>query len=267
MSNKSSAAPITPATIDKLRVLHEAEYLRERLSPVPGDPMYLHLSDLREALELFRNRSPCAILDFGCGGSPYRTLFQGAPYHRADYPAVPEIDFAIGDDSKIDAASSAYDLILSTQVLEHVLRPSSYLAECERMLKPGGKLLLSTHGVFEDHGCPYDFQRWTADGLRRLVGESGFEVLSVRKLTSGPRAWAFLTRSMRDRLVTADRTAAGWGLRILQRMLRKHPAGIDRFCDRAFPPATRIHVVTDADPGPSIYIALLIEARKQPHHT
>jgi hypothetical protein len=28
------------------------------------------------------------------------------------------------------------------------------------------EVVLTTHGLFEDDGCPCDFPRWTADGLR-----------------------------------------------------------------------------------------------------
>lgn len=250
-------------THDRLRVLENDEYNRQRLEPRPGDPFYLHLSDLRLALDEARPDRPQAVFDYGCGGAPYQSLFAGSVYHRADFAGVPRTDFTIASDSTVEAQSAAYDLVLSTQVLEHTASPGSYLAECRRLLRPGGQLLLTTHGVFEEHGCPYDFQRWTADGLRTTIAGAGLEVRSLRKLTCGPRALLFLARRMHPLLVTADRSALGWGLRLVQRVLRRRPAGIDRFCDRAFSAETRIAAVTNGKPGPTFYIALLITAVKR----
>ena len=61
------------------------EYLRERLHPEYGDLTYLHLADLRLALEAIRTDRVIHLLDYGCGGSPYRSLFPNAIYKRADY--------------------------------------------------------------------------------------------------------------------------------------------------------------------------------------
>src|SRR5690606_19278094 len=95
-------------------------------------------------------------------------------YERADLGDAPDLDHRFGVDSKLPVPSQTYDLVLSTQVLEHVQDPSAYLNEALRVLQPGGRLVLTTHGVFPDHACPHDYQRWTADGLRLLVERSGF---------------------------------------------------------------------------------------------
>lgn len=237
-------------------------YLRERLDPRPGDSLYLHLSDLRLALERCRPAGPLRVLDYGCGGSPYESLFPGAPYHRADFAGMPRLDFTLAEDSAVAAPSGAYDLVLSTQVLEHVAQPATYLGECHRLLAPGGRLVLSTHGIFQDHGCPYDYQRWTSDGLKLALTRAGFEVLTLRKLTCGARALFFLARTHQAELVTRDRTLPSWGLRLVQRWLHNRPALVDRFCDRAFPADRRVCEVPAGHSGPPVYIALLAEARK-----
>jgi len=239
------------------------EYLRMRLAPKPGDPLYLHLSDLLLGLKLVTGTEQSTrILDYGCGGSPYRDLFPNRCYHRADFKGFPDLDYEFVEDSLISAPDAAYDLILSTQVLEHVRKPALYLGECHRLLSPGGRLLLSTHGSFEDHGCPYDYQRWTADGLQLAIEDAGLRVVSVRKLTCGPRALLFSARMLQHVLISSDRTPAGWLLRIFQNILRRYPSAVDAFCDRAFPHSDRVQQVKPGLIGSTVYVALLIEAER-----
>ena len=45
------------------------------------------------------------------------------------------------------------------------------------MLRPGGRMLLSTHGMFIYHPDPVDYWRWTCAGLRHVVEEAGFRVV------------------------------------------------------------------------------------------
>jgi FkbM family methyltransferase len=77
---------------------------------------------------------------------------------------------------------ASYDAVLSTQVLEHVDDPAGYLGECFRVLKPGGQLLLSTHGLMIWHADPVDRWRWTGEGLRHVVETAGFTVREFRGL-------------------------------------------------------------------------------------
>lgn len=240
-----------------------ADYNRCRLDPRPADADYLHLSDLRLALgEVLASQSFARVLDYGCGGSPYRPLIKSARYDRADIPGVAGLDFVFGADSKVEAPSAAYDCVLSTQVLEHVPNVSAYLAECHRALRPGGALILTTHGTFGDHGCPYDFRRWTADGLIADLRSAGFEIESMRKLTTGGRAIAYLTSTFYHQLVAEHGASTLPGLLFRIGGLfytRLGRATRHRFLDLAHP--TRRVVAADV-PSHELYIALLAVARR-----
>lgn len=243
--------------------ISEDYYLRQRSDPHQGDPLYLHLSDLLLALrQVAAPHALHRVLDFGCGGSPYRSLFQVACYHRADFAGTPNLDFEFGEDSAISAPDQSYDVVLSTQVFEHVRHPARYLDECNRLLTAGGRLVLSTHGTFADHGCPYDFHRWTADGLRLAVEMHGFRVTSVRKITSGARALAFLARTFAGELSSKEKSPMALGMRLLQRTLIRYPAAVDAFCDRVFPASARVSEAKAGETVRALYIALLIEAEK-----
>jgi SAM-dependent methyltransferase len=118
------------------------------------------------------------ILDFGCADMPYRSLLPaGVEYVGADLAGNEDATVIIQGDGTLPVADQSFDAVLSTQVLEHVQDPRVYLSECLRVLRPGGRLLLSTHGVFPYHPDPVDLWRWTCEGLRREVENAGFEVV------------------------------------------------------------------------------------------
>lgn len=237
----------------------QRSYLRQRLDPKPGDPLYLHLSDLRLALEGEATDSALAVLDYGADLSPYRSLFPNSDYRCADLGVDETLDYQIAADGTVPAPSSAFDLVISTQVAEHVGAPAIYFSECHRLLKPGGVLLLSTHGMFEDHQFPHDYQRWTAEGLVRDLAAEGFVEIAVRKMTTGPRALMFLEERCLDSTFLSRKTFAGftlWVRRSLQRRLRwlNH-----RRADSYY---AGYRIVSDREPGHAMYIGLIARAKR-----
>lgn len=135
-----------------------------------------------------------SVLDFGCGSRPYEHWFSaaGARYHGADIDGAHEV--SVREDGSLAAADAAFEMVTSFQVLEHVWDVGTYLSEARRVLKPGGWLLLSTHGSWFYHPHPGDYRRWTGDGLRREVEARGFSAVEMRAVV-GPLAWTSILRS------------------------------------------------------------------------
>ncbi len=61
------------------------------------------------------------------------------------------------------------------------------------MLRPGGALVLSTHGVWLYHPHPEDHRRWTREGLVGDIQANGFIVDGCRPVL-GPLAWTTVLR-------------------------------------------------------------------------
>lgn len=159
---------------------------RPRLRYRPWDPMGYLAAALRGAVRAAvsdLDLPPGArVLDLGCGDQPYRFVFGSEiTYIGADIPENPAADVAIKE-GVVDLPDGSVDLVISTQVLEHVPDPDAYLREARRVLRPGGHLLMTTHGVMFYHPHPTDFWRWTADGLKRLVTAAGLDARSVTPL-------------------------------------------------------------------------------------
>ena len=82
----------------------------------------------------------------------------------------------------IPVESDYFDTILCIAVLEHVENPEEVVPELYRVLKPGGHLILEVPFLQPEHKVPTDFQRYTKDGLVRLVVHHGFHVESIKGL-------------------------------------------------------------------------------------
>ena len=125
-----------------------------------------------------RPRRKGVLLDFGCGDQPYRQFLEPSvlQYIGADSALNDHRDVEIREDGTVPIVDESVDFVLSTQVLEHTPDPYRYLDECNRVLKVGGLLILSTHGVWPYHPHPTDYWRWTAEGLKYVVNKEGFSI-------------------------------------------------------------------------------------------
>lgn len=135
----------------------------------------------RRAAELYAHGE---VVDVGCGEKPLVPLFE--PYVDR-YVGVDHAD-SIHDLRHADVIGTAYavplpgasaDVVILSQVLEHLERPPDALRECFRLLRPGGHLLLATPFFWQLHEEPRDFFRYSPYGLRHLLAEAGFEVVEI----------------------------------------------------------------------------------------
>ena len=143
------------------------------------EPSWLMLRGLSKALNRWAGQIRGDVLDYGCGGMPYRRFFTHCTsYVGADFASNCDADMLLEPGKPLPLDSSSVDAVISTQVLEHVRDPGPYLAECRRVLRPEGWLLLSTHGFYTWHG-PGDWRRWTHEGLIYDIESAGFQVLDL----------------------------------------------------------------------------------------
>lgn len=125
------------------------------------------------------------ILDAGAGECAYRKYFAHCRYYAADL-AVGESLWNYGNLNcvsrldKLAFTDLSFDAILCTQVLEHLEWPRESIGEFYRVLKPGGKLLITAPMMQFEHQTPYDFFRYTSYGLRSLMEHAGFSDVVIQ---------------------------------------------------------------------------------------
>jgi SAM-dependent methyltransferase len=113
------------------------------------------------------------VLDVGCGDRPYESLLAGAAEIVGfDVPGNAHADLH-GSIDALPVEDASFDVVLCLQVLEHVPDPAAAVRELRRVVRPGGRVLLSTHGIYPFHPNPDDLWRWTHDGLDRLFSQNG----------------------------------------------------------------------------------------------
>lgn len=135
---------------------------------------YLH-DDLREILPQMKGR----VLDLGCGGQPYREWFGSeTEYVGADISLGSGAEVLLVPGQPLPFPDDSFDVVLCTQVLEHVEDAGGLIVEVQRILKPGGCVVATVPFMFNEHGAPHDYRRLSQFGLQELF--KGNEVESVR---------------------------------------------------------------------------------------
>jgi SAM-dependent methyltransferase len=150
-----------------------------RLDPPLSMPTYAVRAPLvrwlgDEAARAAADLGPYRLLDVGCGEMPYLPLFEQHAIEIVglDSVANPRASL-LGPIEAIPAPDASFDVVLCAQVLEHVDDPARGVRELHRVTRPGGRVLLATHGTMVYHPNPVDFWRWTGAGLERLFRENG----------------------------------------------------------------------------------------------
>jgi SAM-dependent methyltransferase len=224
--------------------MYEDNSFQHRVFVDPSDHGFIAVSLIERSIAVLAPELGGDFLDVGCGDQPYIPYFQHVSRRTAcDFDAKRgEVDFACPAD-KVPLPDASIDSILCTEVLEHVPDPLAVWNEFYRLLRPGGKVLLTTPMYWPPHELPYDFYRYPEQGLRRLVEESGFELLAILP-RGGPWAmWGQVTmhvwqrfflfawqRSLWNRLILAmdrwtkfPRITLGWTVLARKPVAPPHP--------------------------------------------
>lgn len=131
------------------------------------------------------------VLDVGSADGAVSTLLgQARSYVGLDYPATASGLYAtrpdvFGDAARLPFQDGRFDTVLMLDVLEHLAEPGAAAREAARVLRPGGRLLVAVPFAYPMHDLPHDYQRFTGQGLQRLVQAAGLELTSLEEVGGG----------------------------------------------------------------------------------
>lgn len=109
-----------------------------------------------------------------------RPLFarKGWEYTGLDIAAGPKVDIVLPAPYDWPAElQGRFDVVVSTQVVEHVPHPWRWIKSVAGLAKPGGLVYVCTPNTIEYHAYPVDCWRIWPDGMRPLLEEAGLTVL------------------------------------------------------------------------------------------
>lgn len=102
----------------------------------------------------------------GCGCRLWEGgVFESAKVYHLDILPGDSVSL-VGDAHRLPFRDNSIDSLIYQAVLEHVHDPRRVIDEATRVLKPGGYLYLEVPFLQGFHADPYDFQRYTLEGLR-----------------------------------------------------------------------------------------------------
>jgi SAM-dependent methyltransferase len=144
--------------------------------------LYKNLKEIVKKYNLSENKK---ILDVGCGVKPYKELFKNCEYigidiegggHKDEYKIV-DLYF---DGKNIPFENETFDVVLSTQVLEHTYDFDYLLKEMIRVLRKDGHLLITTPFVWNEHEIPFDFYRFTKFFYKNKIKDLNLKLIEIK---------------------------------------------------------------------------------------
>lgn len=125
------------------------------------------------------------VLDVGCGNAYGTALMarsarniQGVDYDAATvadnaqrYSSITNLSFRQGAVPPLPFPDQSFDVVTAFQFIEHIEKRKEFLAECLRVLRPGGRLLVTTPNVKKSLARnPFHVHEYTFDEMRSEIG-------------------------------------------------------------------------------------------------
>lgn len=142
------------------RQLESGHYARKQILSSSRLVSWVHRSRFEVGLALFHEYGGGRVVDYGCGDATFLGLLasSGAPMKsavglelspvvladcRRRFAARPGISFALLEPEFVESSERSFDTVVCMEVLEHVVDLESVIGDLARLLKPGGRLIVS----------------------------------------------------------------------------------------------------------------------------
>jgi SAM-dependent methyltransferase len=157
--------------------------LKELLTNSWFFPRYIGIVYIEPVMREVKSLARGIMLDVGCGTRRYESIFSEVvdTYIGLDWPEIedrarPDV---VGDAMRLPLKAASVDVVLATELMEHLPSPHNFLMEVARVLCEDGVLILSVPFMEPIHEEPRDYYRFTPFSLRLLLEQHGFSIQKI----------------------------------------------------------------------------------------
>jgi SAM-dependent methyltransferase len=194
-----------------------------------------HIGD--QWLRKFTDSYKGSLYDLGCGEMPYKDWLLnfvdnyigvdwGSTLHELKADILADLNEPLPIDSEVA------DTVISISVMEHLREPQLFLNESNRILKPGGAIILQVPFMWQVHEAPYDYYRYTRYGLQYMFEKAGFTDILVYPQTGFWVMWVIKFNYQSKKLVRGPwliRKAMGIIMRVIWEVNQRVAPLLDKY--------------------------------------
>lgn len=153
-----------------------------------GGSLYLAELQRRAYLPVFAEHISGVLLDVGCGPAPYYEVYKPLITevicldHPGSVHGLEHLDHLVdlNTTERLPFPDGHFDTVLATDMIIHMQMPSAFVHEVARVLKPGGKAIITSTFVNWMGEYPNEFSHQSGPGLRNLAERAGLEVIHLK---------------------------------------------------------------------------------------
>jgi SAM-dependent methyltransferase len=155
-----------------------------------------------------------SLADMGCGNVPFYMLYSDLVQEITciDWPNTlhtnQHLDLECDLNQPLPLPDNRFDTIILSEVLEHIAEPVLLWTELTRILKPGGKMLVSVPFLYKIHEAPHDYFRYTEFSLKKFASQNKLRVVELKSFGGLPLVLADLYAKMLVKIPLLGNTLA-----------------------------------------------------------
>ncbi|MFC3893774.1 class I SAM-dependent methyltransferase [Lentzea rhizosphaerae] len=199
----------------------------ERTVPGIAEENYWFRRHEAAYLHLIGHCADAVVLEAGCGEGYGAQLIRTVARRvvALDYDeltsqhvarAYPQLNVLRGNLATLPLRDGSVDVVANLQVIEHLWDQEGFLAECHRVLRPGGTLIVTTPNRLtfspgQDTPLnPFHTRELAPSELDEMLREAGFRVDELTGLRHGKRLDSLLNGQIIDAQVEVALSGAPW---------------------------------------------------------
>jgi len=162
----------------------QRSFLKDKRGRIIGTHMHRIIGPVYE--KVIREHARGSLADIGCGEVPYYFIYKDLIDDNIciDWKVLGSktsyLDHTVNlNHENLPLQPNSVDTVLCTDVLEHIKHPEHLFSEMARILKVGGKLILTVPFMYWLHDTPNDYHRYSKYKLKDFCEINGLVVHSI----------------------------------------------------------------------------------------